>query len=549
MSEGYPISPVLSPAQILAALATVAGAFGYNVLTKTTCAAGSLIYGGASNAVSELAIGAANTVLTSSGAAPQWSTSLALGGSFTVSGQSGLGGGGTNATAAVATQGVAGLTGVSIHGYLMAPTFPSTTTTTASGFRTALATAAAAFTLTTMINFAGVAQTLGAGSAVTNGIGFYSSTLIGTNEIDFYAGTGLPTGVWCFYNDKGIKNYLGTAATLINTTTDDGVNKLQVNGGLTATKHGAGISPAAFFHASGDMAVIDPLRLTNTNGVNPSDYGIGPGVGAAASFNIYHYTSALPRFQIANADGLMTALGKDATTATVVSQFILDRQSTGTPANGFGEQLLFKLQSSTIVSRSAGAISVEWANATDASRTGRMKLVAVDTTAREGMRVEASGSAPLISFFGATAVAQQALTVDPVNALINYGLLAAGAGLVKTWRKILTGINVNSAATDVGTFSNLPAKYRVIRLEAFDASVSLTTATADLRTAAGGGGTALVAAAGMAACTAAAKFSDLTLAAIATTDYQTAATLTVRNVTAQGAPATVSFLLEVIDLT
>jgi hypothetical protein len=51
----------------------------------------------------------------------------------------------------------------------------------------------------------------------------------------------------------------------------------------------------------------------------------------------------------------------------------------------------------------------------------------------------------------------------------------------------------------------------------------------------------------LSALTAATAFSDVTLAVTAV--YQTATTLTLRNVTAQGAAATASFLLELIDLT
>lgn len=117
---------------------------------------------------------------------------------------------------------------------------------------------------------------------------------------------------------------------------------------------------------------------------------------------------------------------------------------------------------------------------------------------------------------------------------------------IRVKQYIQTGINVNSAATDVGSFTNLPAKYRVVRCQPFDASINLTTATYDLRTATGGGGTAIVAAQALSALTAASKFVDSTLAV--TADYQTASTLTIRNVTAQGAPATCSFLLDVLDL-
>ncbi len=112
----------------------------------------------------------------------------------------------------------------------------------------------------------------------------------------------------------------------------------------------------------------------------------------------------------------------------------------------------------------------------------------------------------------------------------------------------IAGVNLNSAATDTGTFTGMPSKYRIIRLTGYDASTSLTTATFDLRTAAAGAGTALVAAFAPTALTAAAKYVDATLAAVVGTDYQTAGTLYLRNVTAQGGTATASFLLEIEDL-
>ena len=114
-------------------------------------------------------------------------------------------------------------------------------------------------------------------------------------------------------------------------------------------------------------------------------------------------------------------------------------------------------------------------------------------------------------------------------------------------RFFLTGVNLNSAVTDVGSFTGLPAKYRVMRLTGYDASTSLTLATVDLRTATAGGGTAVVSAGVLSALTGATKLVDAVLAV--TTDYQTVATLTLRNVTAQGAAATASFCIEIMELT
>lgn len=83
------------------------------------------------------------------------------------------------------------------------------------------------------------------------------------------------------------------------------------------------------------------------------------------------------------------------------------------------------------------------------------------------------------------------------------------------------------------------AKYILRRIVVTDASVSLTTAVGGIYTATSKGGTAVVANSQVySALTAATKFVDLTLAAAATTDYQTAAILYLSLTTAQGAAAT-----------
>ncbi len=123
----------------------------------------------------------------------------------------------------------------------------------------------------------------------------------------------------------------------------------------------------------------------------------------------------------------------------------------------------------------------------------------------------------------------------------------AGSPLNATPRSFLTtAINLNSAAADVGSFTLLPLKYRVIRLMGFDASTSLTLATLSLFTGAGGTGTAVVSVFALAGLSAATKFVDCTLAV--TADYLTAGTLYLRNITAQGGAATASFILEILPL-
>jgi hypothetical protein len=74
-----------------------------------------------------------------------------------------------------------------------------------------------------------------------------------------------------------------------------------------------------------------------------------------------------------------------------------------------------QLESTTTVSQDAGRLSWEWATATHASRKALSKWTVYDTAEREGVRIEASGTAPMIGFFGATAVVKQTGCAVPTD--------------------------------------------------------------------------------------------------------------------------------------
>lgn len=115
----------------------------------------------------------------------------------------------------------------------------------------------------------------------------------------------------------------------------------------------------------------------------------------------------------ANILGLISSIGaqlirpRDAATNSVTNALTVGHASSGTPAAGYGAQTLLTLQSSTTADRSAGDITHSWVVATDASRTARVVHNVYDTAVREGFRIEASGSAPMIGFLGANAAARQ----------------------------------------------------------------------------------------------------------------------------------------------
>ena len=103
----------------------------------------------------------------------------------------------------------------------------------------------------------------------------------------------------------------------------------------------------------------------------------------------------------------------DAGTNAIVNTLTLAHRG-GTPAAGFGTGISVLLESSTTNDQNAGRLTYEWVVATHASRTARSKWTVYDTAEREGIRIEANGSAVMLGFFGQTAVVKTA-AYSPTN--------------------------------------------------------------------------------------------------------------------------------------
>lgn len=113
------------------------------------------------------------------------------------------------------------------------------------------------------------------------------------------------------------------------------------------------------------------------------------------------------RFSIQNDGGGIFNVWDGGTTTTPQAMMFRHR-STATPANGFGLDVNFELHSSTNTSRAACSYTVTWVDATDASRKARGRWFISDTSSREVMRFEGSGTAAMIGFLGKSAVARSA---------------------------------------------------------------------------------------------------------------------------------------------
>ena len=157
--------------------------------------------------------------------------------------------------------------------------FQSDVTGSGVGFRTNLATAASAFTLTNLIHYTANQGTIGATSAVTNQYGFNAaSSLTGaTNNYGFYSNIASGTGRWNFYASGTADNYFAGNTTIAGTTT------------LGATlQTGLGVSTGSALIELGNQRTGDGNAYIDFHSVAGGDYQarILKSGGANSTFNI-----------------------------------------------------------------------------------------------------------------------------------------------------------------------------------------------------------------------------------------------------------------------
>ena len=92
---------------------------------------------------------------------------------------------------------------------------------------------------------------------------------------------------------------------------------------------------------------------------------------------------------------------------------------TAVGAAGFGPSITLYAESATNASyRQQAQIDAQWTVATDASRKARLTLSAFDTAAREGLRIEASGSEAIIGMYGVTGTVRASHIADPTGGVV-----------------------------------------------------------------------------------------------------------------------------------
>lgn len=230
----------------------------------------------------------------------------------------------------------------------------------------------------------------------------------------------------------------------------------QVKGTLPATNGGTGaatLTQYAVLLGAGTGAV--QFATIGTGGRLLIDQGAGanPAFTAVTGDATLSAAGVLTiASSIAHAGGFVLENGDTTSTSTV---FTVGHNSTGTPGAGFGSVTLWTLESSTTADQSALQLATTWATATHGSRKARGVISVYDTAAREAIRVEASGTAAMVSFLGAAASAQLA-SPDAGTALVTFGFASgtptfAAANLTGT---TLPASIVTSSLTAVGTLTS-----------------------------------------------------------------------------------------------
>lgn len=176
--------------------------------------------------------------------------------------------------------------------------------------------------------------------------------------------------------------------------------------------------PAGFFRSSTGAGFEAQSSATDANeGVaklqcnNALTKGLLIRAAASQSANLQEWRdSSANALSIIAASGAGTFGIRDAGTNDTQTVLTVRRNSTSTPAASFASRLLWQLESSTTENVDAASVVVSHVVATHASRTERVQHFVNDAGgAREYIRGEASGSAPMIGFLGAAAVIRQAL--------------------------------------------------------------------------------------------------------------------------------------------
>jgi hypothetical protein len=166
--------------------------------------------------------------------------------------------------------------------------------------------------------------------------------------------------------------------------------------------------------ASSAAGTVTTVSVVTANGVSGS-------VATASTTPAITLTlAAITPTTVTASDALSVTVTDASTTTTPIVATFVHTSSAG-PLAGFGSITKWRLKDSASVVDAAN-LTVTWVVSTDTSQTARAVLNVFDTSAREVLRGQASGSAPMIGFLGTAAAIQQ--TGDVGTAAVTFGLMS-----------------------------------------------------------------------------------------------------------------------------
>lgn len=207
------------------------------------------------------------------------------------------------------------------------------------------------------------------------------------------------TGVAAFITDDSVNSSVTQGFTINHTTTGTPADGIGAAFGFGVETSGVGAgtkqvgSIQALWPTSLDSGRLGRLRFM-VNDFNTAREAMAINTDGTAP--------------LISVSGVTTISSNDTTAGAPINVMVLSHNTSGTPATGLGTGVMFQSETSTTPDTNLASIQASWATVTHASRKGKVIFSVYDTAAREAIAIEASGSAAMIGFLGAAAVARPA---------------------------------------------------------------------------------------------------------------------------------------------
>ena len=345
------------------------------------------------------------------------------------------------------------------YGVLAEFTTQSDVTNAQYGFTTSLATQATSFTLANLRHFAAVFQSIGAGSTVTNQVGFFAgSSLIGAaNNYGFYSDIASGSNRWNFYANGTATNYFagnvfigntnsgGTerlfveqtadahTARIVNTSTSGALRGLQIH---STANNIPGVTMSRWYSSFAGNADVGQVRFDGlgTGGAyveHAAIYAIATGANTATgaptklSFKTSDGSASVERMAISGT-GVVSAVANITSTSTTTGSLIV------TGGTGISENLWvggyinvdnLRLQDNTLSSTNANGNIVLAPNGTGDVQLDADTVRVGDSNA--AVTLTTNGAAPLTINTGVVGATATGNTIAITGGL---GGATSGAG-------------------------------------------------------------------------------------------------------------------------